>query len=154
MSILIGLGLHPWYLTFHVRKLWMFVPICMCFNKLNVFVLYVFVYCMFWPLMNQDINWKVNSTLNLTGNKSLPNLYVEVDKKNHQLSSFDLATSSSTSIWSRQQYSSSILFDGPIILSVLELSRSSSNACNSSSDSDANMSAAIVAKQNWGVHRE
>ena len=81
MSILIGLGLHPWYLTFHVRKLWMFVPICMCFNKLNVFVLYVFVYCMYWPLMNQDINWKVNSTLNLTGKKSLPNLYVEVDKK-------------------------------------------------------------------------
>jgi len=46
------------------------------------------------------------------------------------------------------QYLSMILFVAPITYYVLEMSRSLNNACNSSSDSDANLSAAIVAKQN------
>jgi len=39
-SILIGLGLNPWSLTFKASKFWKLVPICF-FNKLNVFVVFV-----------------------------------------------------------------------------------------------------------------
>ena len=144
----IELGLNPWSLTFKASKLWMIVPICMFFNKLNVFIVFVcvcllrFFLCVY-VLDFDELKYWLKGQLYIKINKQKTD---ESLRKSWSENNRFSPSISSTSIFMTPQYSSIILFMAPITFYVLEMSRSSNNAYNSSSDSDANLSAAIVAK--------